>query len=203
LAHFAAHCAFRHLHLSFPVRVESCGFTSVKFLTQTTVLTAASNNTIKIWDMRTGRAKQQFIDPTKEGFITSVTRHPLQFYHFTTGYSNGTIALWDTRQNAPFMHLQKHSSHVWEVHHHSAAPDNLFTCAEDGLLYHWDLKAIQAGRQETMFDGRASKDLDQNQRVLIADKLGINSLHVNPETNVLVCASDTHSLHFQSVVSDV
>jgi hypothetical protein len=32
--------------------------------------------------------------PTKDGFITSATRHPVQGYRLTTAYSNGTIALW-------------------------------------------------------------------------------------------------------------
>jgi hypothetical protein len=31
------------------VRAESCAFTSVQYMTQTTILTTASNNTLKIW----------------------------------------------------------------------------------------------------------------------------------------------------------
>lgn len=27
---------------------------------------------------------------------------------------------------------------VWEVKFHPACPDNLFTCSEDGSLWHWD-----------------------------------------------------------------
>lgn len=30
---------------------------------------------------------------------------------------------------------------VWEVHFHPSKPDHLFTCSEDGSLWHWDASA--------------------------------------------------------------
>jgi nuclear pore complex protein Nup43 len=190
-------------HVSF-VRAESCAFTSVQYMTQTTILTTASNNTLKIWDLRAKSVFKQLKDTTKEGIITSATRHPFQIHRLTTAYSNGSIAMWDLRQNAPFMHLDKHTSHVWEVQHHATAPDNLFTCSEDGFLFHWDVKAIQQvsgrGASQLVANDEVIEEVGNSRRVVVTDKLGINSFHVNPETNVLVSAGDTHSLQFRSSV---
>lgn len=35
---------------------------------------------------------------------------------------------------------------VWEVHFHPAKPDHIFTCSEDGSLWHWDASTELADR---------------------------------------------------------
>jgi hypothetical protein len=65
-----------------------------------------------------------------------------------------------------------------------------------------DLSVQTQQQAATGADDRNSNS--NNARAVLTDKLGINSFHVNPETNVLVSASDSHSVCFlSSVVPDL
>ena len=67
-----------------------------------------------------------------------------------------------------------------------------------------DVKAIQQvsgrGASQLVANDEVIEEVGNSRRVVVTDKLGINSFHVNPETNVLVSAGDTHSLQFRSSV---
>lgn len=68
-----------------------------------------------------------------------------------------------------------------------------------------DIKAAQQGgrvaaplRSVGKDSRRLSDEVTDAAHAGVTDWLGLNSFEVNPETNVLVCAGDTHSLQFRS-----
>ncbi|KFW76951.1 Nucleoporin Nup43, partial [Manacus vitellinus] len=68
-----------------------------------------------------------------------VDRHPNQQHIVATGGQDGMLSIWDIRQGTmPVSLLNAHEAEMWEVHFHPSNPDHLFTCSEDGSLWHWD-----------------------------------------------------------------
>ncbi|RMC12945.1 hypothetical protein DUI87_10472 [Hirundo rustica rustica] len=68
-----------------------------------------------------------------------VDRHPNQQHIVATGGQDGMLSIWDIRQGTmPVSLLNAHEAEMWEVHFHPSDPDHLFTCSEDGSLWHWD-----------------------------------------------------------------
>ncbi|CAJ0952201.1 unnamed protein product [Ranitomeya imitator] len=69
-------------------------------------------------------------------------RHPSQQHVVATGGQDGMLCIWDVRQSRiPISLLNAHDAEMWEVHFHPSKPDHLFTCSEDGSLWHWDASA--------------------------------------------------------------
>ncbi|NXC18029.1 NUP43 protein, partial [Corythaeola cristata] len=90
-----------------------------------------------------------------------VDRHPNQQHIVATGGQDGMLSIWDIRQGTmPVSLLNAHEAEMWEVHFHPSNPDHLFTCSEDGSLWHWDASTDvsekpsflhQGGRSTTYF----------------------------------------------------
>lgn len=47
------------------------------------------------------------------------------------GFNVGSTEIHGNKLLGPYLS-------VWEVHFHPSNPDHLFTCSEDGSLWHWD-----------------------------------------------------------------
>lgn len=43
---------------------------------------------------------------------------------------------------------------VWEVHFHPSDPDHLFTCSEDGSLWHWDTSTSVSEKPSFLHQGK-------------------------------------------------
>lgn len=43
---------------------------------------------------------------------------------------------------------------VWEVHFHPSNPDHLFTCSEDGSLWHWDASTDISEKPSFLHQGK-------------------------------------------------
>ncbi|CAH2250829.1 nucleoporin Nup43 [Pelobates cultripes] len=120
---------------------DSSAMHAVTFLRTTEILTVNSFGQLKMWDLR-----QQGNDPTQIFSVTGdriplhcVDRHPSQQHIVATGGQDGMLCIWDVRQSRmPISLLNAHEAKMWEIHFHPSKPDHLFTCSEDGSLWHWD-----------------------------------------------------------------
>ncbi|NXU51629.1 NUP43 protein, partial [Turnix velox] len=121
---------------------DSSTLHAVTFLRTTEILTVNSSGQLKIWDLR-----QQRNEPSQIFYLTGervplhcVDRHPNQQHIVVAGGQDGMLSIWDIRQGTiPVSLLNAHKAEMWEVHFHPSNPDHLFTCSEDGSLWHWDM----------------------------------------------------------------
>ncbi|XP_077862954.1 nucleoporin Nup43-like, partial [Saccoglossus kowalevskii] len=125
---------------------DSCTIHAVSYLKQYEVITVSSTGQLKIWDLR-----QSSSEPSRTFVLTGervplhcIDKHPNQPHIVATGGQDGVLTIWDMRQDTyPVTLLDAHSSDMWEVKFHPSNPDNLFTCSEDGSVWHWDNTSSQ------------------------------------------------------------
>uniref|UniRef100_A0A8C0CZL3 Nucleoporin 43 n=1 Tax=Balaenoptera musculus TaxID=9771 RepID=A0A8C0CZL3_BALMU len=110
---------------------------------------------------------------------------------------------------------------VWEVHFHPSNPDHLFTCSEDGSLWHWDASTdvpeksslfYQGGRNSTFLSHSISNQANVHQSLISSwlitdptkDRIEITSLLPNRTLSVnsldvlgpcLVCGTDAEAIY--------
>ncbi|KAI5193881.1 nucleoporin Nup43 isoform X1 [Manis pentadactyla] len=110
---------------------------------------------------------------------------------------------------------------MWEVHFHPSNPDHLFTCSEDGSLWHWDASADvseksslfhQGGRNSTFLPYSVSNQTNVPQSLMSSwlstdpakDRIEITSLLPNRTLSVnsldvlgpcLVCGTDAEAIY--------
>ncbi|XP_051880387.1 nucleoporin Nup43 [Pristis pectinata] len=211
--------------LKEPVRTidnaDSSSLNAITFLRTTEILTVNSIGQLKIWDFRQpGNKPLQIYSFTDERVpLHCVDRHPNQQHIVATGGQDGTLCIWDVRQgNVPISVLDAHSAEMWEVHFHPSNPDHVFTCSEDGSLWHWNA-SIDNSEKPSFLQGKRNfalnnlvSQVDMNQSVssawvtsdvtkgkldaknLLSDYiLSVNSLDVVGEH--LVCGTDAEAIY--------
>ncbi|XP_038598077.1 nucleoporin Nup43 [Tachyglossus aculeatus] len=146
-----------------PVRTidnaDSSTLHAVTFLRTPEILTVNSIGQLKIWDFR-----QQENEPSQILSLTGdrvplhcVDRHPNQQHVVATGGQDGMLSIWDVRQGSmPVSLLKAHEAEMWEVHFHPSNPDHLFTCSEDGSLWHWDASSDLSEKPSLFHQGGRS-----------------------------------------------
>ncbi|XP_077977336.1 nucleoporin Nup43-like [Glandiceps talaboti] len=134
----------------YPVRTidnaDSCTIHAVCHLKQYEVITVNSTGQLKVWDLRqpTSQPSRTFILTGERIPLHCIDKHPNQPHIVATGGQDGVLAIWDMRQDKyPVTLLDAHSTNMWEVKFHPFNPDNLFTCSEDGAVWHWDNTSSQ------------------------------------------------------------
>ncbi|ESO85758.1 hypothetical protein LOTGIDRAFT_221179 [Lottia gigantea] len=132
-----------------PVRIQdnadSCTINSLTFLTQSEILTVNSFGQLKIFDIRRDSDQPVNIFSVNEDNtpLHCVDKHPGQPHIVAAGGQDGMLTIWDIRKDKyPMTLLEAHSAAMWEVKFHPSNPDHLFTCSEDGSLWHWDGSAM-------------------------------------------------------------
>ncbi|KAF7475182.1 Hypothetical predicted protein [Marmota monax] len=142
----------------------------------------------------------------------SSTLHAVTFLRtpeILTVNSIGQLKIWDFRQQ------------VWEVHFHPSNPDHLFTCSEDGSLWHWDASTDvpeksslfhQGGRTGTFLTHSISNQANVHQSLISSwlstdpakDRIEITSLLPSRTLSVnsldvlgpcLVCGTDAEAIY--------
>lgn len=128
-------------------KANSCTVNGISFLKHLEVITIDSSGQLKVFDLR-----HTSNDPTRTFSISGeqtplqcVSRHPTQHHIVATGGHDGVLSVWDLRQEKfPVTLLEAHSAAMWEVKFHPANPDHLFTCSEDGSVWHWDGSSVSS-----------------------------------------------------------
>ncbi|XP_020370279.2 nucleoporin Nup43 [Rhincodon typus] len=201
---------------------DSSSLNAVTFLRTTEILTVNSIGQLKVWDFRQpGNKPRQIYSLTGDRVpLHCVDRHPNQQHIVATGGQDGTFCIWDVRQGSvPISLLDAHSAEMWEVHFHPSNPDHVFTCSEDGSLWHWNASVtapdlpsfLQQGRRNFSISGSgANVDLNQSvtcawltmdaakgrvdiNNLLSAYVLSVNSLDVVGDH--LVCGTDGEAVY--------
>ncbi|XP_070568783.1 nucleoporin Nup43-like isoform X2 [Ptychodera flava] len=133
-----------------PVRTidnaDSCTIHAVCYLKQYEVITVNSTGQLKIWDLRqpTSQPSRSFILSGERIPLHCIDKHPNQPHIVATGGEDGVLTIWDMRQESfPVTLLDAHSTNMWELKFHPTNPDHLFTCSEDGSVWHWDNTSSQ------------------------------------------------------------
>ncbi|XP_052236910.1 nucleoporin Nup43-like isoform X2 [Dreissena polymorpha] len=126
-------------------KANSCSINGIKFLKQLDILTIDSCGQLKIFDLRenTDEPSRTFSVSGEQVPLQCLARHPTQQHIVATGGHDGVLSIWDLRQERfPVTLLEAHAAPMWEVLFHPASPDHLFTCSEDGSVWHWDSSAV-------------------------------------------------------------
>uniref|UniRef100_A0A7N4UYE7 Nucleoporin 43 n=1 Tax=Sarcophilus harrisii TaxID=9305 RepID=A0A7N4UYE7_SARHA len=203
---------------------DSSTLHAVTFLRTPEILTVNSIGQLKIWDFRQqGNEPSQILSLTGDRVpLHCVDRHPNQQHVVATGGQDGMLSIWDVRQGSmPVSLLKAHEAEMWEVHFHPSNPDHLFTCSEDGSLWHWDASTEvpeksslfhQGGRNSTLLAHPSSNQLNVNQSLISSwlstdpakDRIEITSLLPNRTLSVnsldvlgscLLCGTDAEAIY--------
>ncbi|XP_028653733.1 nucleoporin Nup43 [Erpetoichthys calabaricus] len=199
---------------------DSSTIHAVTFLRTDEVLTVNSIGQLKMWDIRQGNKPSQILSISGDRVpLHCVDRHPNQQHIVATGGQEGMLCIWDVRQGTvPCSLLEAHSAEMWEVHFHPSNPDHLFTCSEDGSLWHWDnsgsdnLSLLQSGRNASFMSRNMSASSSINQphisswlnthsakgrlettNLLSGQNMSVNSLDVLGKC--LVCGTDGEAIY--------
>nr|XP_011752166.1 nucleoporin Nup43 [Macaca nemestrina] len=203
---------------------DSSTLHAVTFLRTPEILTVNSIGQLKIWDFRQqGNEPSQILSLTGDRVpLHCVDRHPNQQHVVATGGQDGMLSIWDVRQGTmPVSLLKAHEAEMWEVHFHPSNPDHLFTCSEDGSLWHWDASTDvpeksslfhQGGRSSTFLSHSISNQANVHQSVISSwlstdpakDRIEITSLLPSRSLSVnsldvlgpcLVCGTDAEAIY--------
>ncbi|XP_053148200.1 nucleoporin Nup43 isoform X2 [Hemicordylus capensis] len=198
---------------------DSSTLHAVTCLRTTEIVTVNSIGQLKVWDHRQqGNEPSQILSMTGERIpLHCVDRHPSQQHIVATGGQDGMLSIWDVRQGTmPVFLLNAHDAELWEVHFHPSNPDHLFTCSEDGSLWHWDASTNVSERKPFLHTGgRSTTFLSHsaaNEYIINAwlsndptkDRMEITNLIPNPTLSVntldvlgscILCGTDAESIY--------
>lgn len=128
-------------------QADSCSLTAVQFVKHDQIITANMRGQMKLWDLRSNDdnpVSTYFLSHTDQIGITCLDRHPTQAHVLCTGSQDGMLAIWDLRggNNYPVTLLNAHQHPVSEVQFHRQQPDHIFSCSQNGDIWHWDASAV-------------------------------------------------------------
>ncbi|CAB4068770.1 NUP43 [Lepeophtheirus salmonis] len=106
-------------------QADSCSLSAVHFVKHDEILTANMRGQMKLWDLRSSETSSPsttfFSSNTDQVGITCVSRHPTQSHVICTGGSGCAVS---------------------EVQFHLQSPDHIFSCSQNGDIWHWDASAV-------------------------------------------------------------
>lgn len=121
---------------------DSGSISCALFVKQEQVAASNGRGQVKLWDLRTTEDSPNKVCHLAMDLVglTSLAKHPTQPHVVVGGCSNGVIAFWDLRGTAdyPLSVVKAHSDAVCEVHFHEQQPDHLFSCSQNGDVWHWN-----------------------------------------------------------------
>ncbi|KAK9872710.1 hypothetical protein WA026_018844 [Henosepilachna vigintioctopunctata] len=138
---------------------DSCSIKCALFLKHNEILTSNLRGQLKIWDLQS-RCEEPSSTFMLSGDIvapTCLTSHPTHRHLVVAGDEEGSITIWDLRQNTyPVNMLRAHEESVMEIQFHPDYPDHLFSSSSSGEIWHWSVKPKLSA--DYVFDNLAGKD---------------------------------------------
>lgn len=120
---------------------DSCTLRCISVNRLNEVLTGNSSGQMKVWDLRSysNSPETSFTLSGGQAGFTRVIQHPTQTHIKLAGGEDGTITIWDLRnQKFAVNSLNAHTQSVTELMFHPERPEHLFSCSANGQLWHWD-----------------------------------------------------------------
>eukprot|EP00741_Cyanophora_paradoxa_P022148 tig00021435_g21380.t1 len=169
----------------------------VRYASRATAYTAGSF--LRLWDLRSPESAGPIFSlppPTDLSLVECLAVHPVRRSELVAvragrregwrGELVGGPGGVDARQpRAPLVHALAHNGDIWDVQFHPARPDLLLTCGEDGaaLAVEWsaELATVETPPCERLF----------------TNEFGVNSIDVHPDTQAVVCSTDSEALRFR------
>ncbi|CAL1543576.1 unnamed protein product [Lymnaea stagnalis] len=196
-------------------KADSCTINALTFLKHSELLTVNSYGQLKTFDLRQDLEKQAQIFSVTENHtpLLCLDKHPGQAHIVATGGEEGMLTIWDLRQDKfPMTLLEAHTGAMWEVKFHPYNPNHLFTCSDDGSLWHWDGSSFSSDAAAVIFCNIISLgnivnittelpwlSLETSKNKLdIASLLPNKSLPVNSldiESSTLLCGTDSETIY--------
>ncbi|GJQ68893.1 hypothetical protein Trydic_g6087 [Trypoxylus dichotomus] len=182
---------------------DSCSLKAVIFLKYNEILTGNLRGQMKIWDLRSKEnlPSSMFMLSGDQVTVTCLAYHPTQRHMVVAGDEEGSLTVWDLRQNTyPVNLLSAHAECVSELQFHPVYSDQLFSCSSAGELWHWTVNK----QNKLLLD---EDNVDQNLWIMgdsIKNKLEvytlmptlhkpINSLDLN--RNRVLCGCDSEAIY--------
>ncbi|KAF5301006.1 hypothetical protein FQR65_LT08989 [Abscondita terminalis] len=185
---------------------DSCSLNCVSFVKHSDILTGNSRGQMKIWDLRSKENKpsNSFMLSGDQIAATCLAYHPNQRHMVVAGDEEGSLTVWDLRQNAfPVNLLSAHSESVSEIQFHPDHPDQMFSCSSSGELWHWITnkpgphggKLLNVSEKETNTWLSTESIKDKFEVFMLMPKLHkpINSIDLS--RNRVLCGCDNEAIY--------
>lgn len=188
----------------FSDEADSCSLSCVTFLKHNQILTGNLRGLMNIWDLRNNNNVpcSSFLLSDEQIAATCLAYHPTQRHLVVAGDEEGSLTIWDLRyiNDIPISLLSAHKDTVSEIQFHPDISDQLFTCSNDGEIWHWQ-PTIQ--RQSTLLQmenindnpwlSTQIKDKVEVQVVMPRCHKPLNSIDLNRDK--LLCGGDNEAIY--------
>ncbi|KAK7586061.1 hypothetical protein V9T40_003937 [Parthenolecanium corni] len=189
---------------------DSCSIRCVSINKMNEILTGNSRGQMKVWDLRSFSHSPEtcFTLSGGQAGFTRVTYHPTQTHIKLAGGEDGTITIWDLRNNKFAVNsLNAHSQTVSELMFHPERPEHLFSCSTNGQLWHWDSSKLShttisqfAGESSDLLEDTGCPWMSRNVKNRITVYSLIQNLHLPINSldilqNSVVCGCDNEAMY--------
>lgn len=126
---------------------DLCSFTTVCYLRHHEIVLGNSVGYLRLLDLRSPSTTPSclLLVSREQSGVWSMGVHPSQTHVVATGHEDGSLCVWDMRQDRqPVALLQAHSAAVSELLFHPTHPDFLYTCSLDGCVLQWDSSNLRS-----------------------------------------------------------
>lgn len=161
---------------------------------------------MKIWDLRNSSDSpaSSFMLNGEQIPATCLTYHPTQRHMVLAGDEEGSLTIWDLRQNTfPVNLLSAHSGAVTEIQFHPGYPDHMFSCSNNGEIWHWNtlsqskhvkLMALETDSFNPWFSNESIKNKLEVLSLMPKLHKPVNSLDL--DRNRVLCGCDNEAIYF-------
>jgi len=159
-------------------KADSCALNTVMFIRSDEIAAANMRGQIKIWDLRANTE-----DPSRTCILSSeqisigcVAKHPTQQHILCSGSEDGMLAFWDLRtQVHPVTLLNAHEQSVSEIQFHEQQPEHMFSCSQNGDVWHWNGSNISGKISNELNFGNQMTHNHSNSAILDTASQWLNS----------------------------
>lgn len=193
---------------------DVCAFTAISYLRYQEIVIGNILGYLRVWDLRSS-ANQPSYSLSVSGDhlgIMSLNIHPTQPHILASGHEDGTLCIWDLRQeHKPTTMLSGHSAAITEVLFHPVNPSYLYTCSMDGSVLQWDSSPLRTSSSLGISDdknvpvGNPWLNCDASRhRLEIVSLFSQNSICVNSmdfSNNTLIWSADNEAVYYLSDIN--